>query len=312
MGINDPELLAMVEQAQARHEGAGSCKPLPAHHVEGATKRYNHAFMNPCHLNRSRNIHPAIEEDSQGMNYIDGSLRALSELYRCHPSMESLLQTASRLVVDILALEHCSIGWLRDNESGIEVWTDHTREGAEIDPSRVHQAFSGLVNRQPPRGNRCSGTRLPCLESACALWQEREIVSPLRVDKQIVGYICGLKNEGADARISDTEKSIFIALSRHISAAIEAQRTREMLDSPYVALALTPLEREYVLGLSSLERPFREPAHNPEQLVRKIAQRFCADLHRAGFEIKQLLCVATEILDSLLVVQQKSKSRSTQ
>jgi hypothetical protein len=246
------------------------------------------------------------------MNCVDGFLQALSNLYHAHPNMQSLLQTACRLVVDMLGLEHCSVGWLCDNEFGIQVWTSHTQEGAEVDHARVHQAFAGLVKRQPPRCNARSGHPLHCLEPACELWREREVVCPLRVDNQIVGYICGLKSDDTDAWITHTERSIFIALSRHISAAIEARRIREMLDSPYVALALTPKEREYLVGLSTLEHPFQQPVCNPELLVRKIARRFCADLHKAGFEIKQLLCVATEILESLLAVQRESKSRSSQ
>jgi hypothetical protein len=310
MGSNDPEMLTLGEQTGLRE--LGPCRPLPANHVETTAKTPDQGFTNLCHLNRPWHIRLADDEDSQGLSYINGSLRALSTLYHSHPNMETLLQTGSRLVVDILDLEHCSIGWLCDNACGIEVWTGHTREGAEVDPRRLLQAFAGLVNRLPPRCNHRSGDPVPCAESACELWRQREIVSPLRIDNQIVGYICGLKSAGAEAWLSDTEKSIFIALSRHISAAIEAQRTREMLDSPYIALALTPREREGLAGLSALERPFLEPINDPERLVRKIARRFCADLHRSGFEIKHILCVATELLDSLLVVQQASKPRSSQ
>jgi hypothetical protein len=222
--------------------------------------------------------------------------------------MQALLQTASRLVVDIMGLEHCSIGWLNDNEFGIEIWTSHTRDGAEVNHSRVHKAFSGMINRKRAKPVEKPVDPRHRLDASQAVMGKREIVSPLRVDKQIVGYVCGLKSEFSEETILATEKSLFSALSEHISAAIEAQRTREMLDSPYVALALTPVERECLAGLTPTDRPFLSPVNDPERLVRKIARRFFADLYRAGFEIKHILYLATEILDSLLVAQHEAKS----
>lgn len=310
MEIDEPELLLVEEQAKLRE--ADSCNALPASNAEDPSSTFDYGLMNTCHENRSQFVQLSVDgTDSQALTFVDGFLQVLSELYCSQPSMESLLQTASRLTVDMLDFEHCSIGWLSDSDFGIKVWTSYTREKAKVDHSRVHRVFSGLVKRQPPKRNHRSENHLDCRESSFDLILERELVSPLRVDNQIVGYICGLKNECTDACVSDIEKSIFFAFSRHISTVIEAQRTREILNNPYVALALTPKERELVAGLTSLEQPFTESGFNPELLVRKIARRFCTDLQKAGFEVKQMLCVATEILDSLLVIQRGSKPRSS-
>lgn len=310
METDNPALLLVEEQAEPR--AMDSINLLPPRIVDDPSTTTDSELMNKSQLGRSHSFEPAVDvTDTRALKYAEGFLKALSELYRNHPSMESLLQLASQLTVDIMNFEHCSIGWLNDSDIGIEVWTSYTRANAEVDRRRVDRVFSGLVKRLAPKHNNVFKDLLDTREEVFDLIQEQEIVSPLRVDDQIVGYTCGLKSECSDERVSDIEKSVFFAFSGHISAAIEAQRTREILNNPYIALALTPKERELVAGLTSLEQPFSELEFDPELLVRKIARCLCTDLQKAGFEVKQMLCVATEILDSLLILQRGSKLPSS-
>lgn len=241
------------------------------------------------------------------LSYLYDSLQALSELYRTHRSLESLLSSATRLVVNTLDVEHCSIGWLDVEKMKIQVLASFTREGADINKERVVHAFSDLVNSKPFERKESIDSAFQLI-SDLELSRESEFISPLRVDRQIVGYVCGLKSENANVRDLDTERSVFFALSQQINAAIEAQRTREMLDFPTMALAVRSNERESGSGLSSAGRSFFEPINNQKKLVKKIAHGFFADLRKAGFETKQILDVATEILDSLLTVLQSPES----
>lgn len=306
MGIDNLEPLAIGENASFSE--VASYSPTLPNQLRQKVEPLTYGTLSAGKRGNAKTGREAGSNGSERLSDLHGSLQALTELHGTHRSMESLLRTASRLVVNILDLEHCSIGWLEENALGIRVWASHTREGANINTDRVCRAFSGLVNRQRPQ---CSNSATPPsrLGPDPGVWRGGEIMSPLRVDKQIVGYVCGLKNESSNARILDAERSLFATLSQHISAAIEAQRTREMLDCPYIALALSPKERESFAGLTPVERPFLDPINNPERLVRKIARRFFMDLRRAGFETKQIMCVSTEILDSLLVVLNKTKSR---
>ena len=284
-----------------------SCNQNLPGQIEQIEKQSKRGILSTDNVGNANSFNLGGTHDSDRLNYLYGLLEALTELHRTHHSMESLLQTASRMVVNVLDLEHCSIGWLDENDMIIRIWTSYTREGAKINIARVLRAFSELVNSERPKSSNFAGQ--PCqFELDGDLLQGIEIISPLRVDKQIVGYVCGLKNEYADTDLLNAERSLFATLSQQISAAIEAHRMREKLDCPSIALALNPKEMESIVGLSPVEQPMLQPINNPEKLVKKIARRFFADLRRAGFETKQIMGVTNEILDSLLVVLNNAKS----
>lgn len=255
----------------------------------------------------AKGLRKADTKATERLSYLFVACQALTDLHCTHRNMESLLQTASRLVVDILDLDHCSIGWLDKTDMAVKVWTGHTPKGRNANTSRVLEVFGDLVNRQRPKPEIATDTSCQWEPDWDNSWP-KELIAPLRIDNQIVGYVCGLKNECVTQLISDSERAVFFTLSQQISAAIEGQRTREMLDSPYIAQALGPTERESFAGLSSVERPFRDPIKNPERLVRKIARQFFVDLRKAGFETDQILRIASEILDNLLAVLKKTKS----
>lgn len=250
----------------------------------------------------------ANANDDEGLSIIYASFQVLAELHRTHSNMDSLLQTASRIVVEILGIEHCSIGLLDKADMVIRVRTSHTREGKHANVQRILRVFADLVDSQRLKYSYVVGaqSRLGANPDLLLL---KELISPLRIEKQIVGYVCGLKDEGFNAEILDSERAVFFSLSQQISYAIEAQQTREMLNCPHIALALSANERASLVGLGAMERPSLEPIANPEKLVRKVARRFFADLRKAGFETDQILRIATEILDNLLHVLQKTKAR---
>ncbi len=253
-----------------------------------------------CRLQVSR-----INRDSD-VAALQNSLAALTQLYHTHPSMESVLKTASGLVVDILGLEYCSICWIDEEDLSIKVRTSHTRKGATVNPDQAVKAITDFVKRVRP--NKSSHSQFTCgkdcnLESGGAL----ELTSPLRVDKQIVGYLYALRNKTANKQFYDNVESLFITLSQNISAAIEVQQTREMLLCPYVELCLGAKKKESFSSLSPVNMHFLDSVKNPEKLVQKIARQFFRDLRRAGFDTKHILSVATEIIDNLNDVLRKVK-----
>ena len=247
-------------------------------------------------------------EGLQRFDHLQTTLNELSYLYRAHVSMDSLLPTSARVVVEVLGLDHCSIAWLNTDDGNIKIRASHTREGVEVKQDQVLKVLSGLINRQPPNSKGYPHNQLNGKSRVIETGIACEVISPLRINKQIVGYICGLKNDSSGKPILEKERSIFTTMSKHISLAIEVQHTREMLDSPYISLSLTPIERESLAEMMSQEHSLSAHMSEPRKLVNKIARRFFVDLRRAGFEIKQILWVATEILDSMLAASAKRES----
>jgi L-methionine (R)-S-oxide reductase len=242
-----------------------------------------------------------------GATELHSWLEALTKLYCAHSSMESVLQTASRVVVNVLNLEHCSIAWLDENDWTIRIRISHTREGADVAPAQAVRAISNLVKRERPKQSG-SARSVYNLGTERDLDHALELTAPLRMHKQIVGYLYGLRGQFSSPQFFETEKSLFVSLSQHISTAIEAQLTREMLDCPYVALVMNAQNEESIASLTPVKQRILTSVKDPEQLARKIARRFFRDLRRAGFETKQVLFVATEIIDSLNEVLRKAKS----
>lgn len=238
---------------------------------------------------------------------VHSSLEALEELYRAHPSMESVLQTASRLVGEMLNLEHCSVGWFDGQDLSFRIRTSHTKEGANIDPNQAVLAFSDWV-RKVRSGKTQHAQSLHSLMPKCDSEQALRLTAPLRVDKQIIGYLYGLRVRSKRAGLLDTERSLFATLTFHINAAIGAHRAREMVRSPYTALLAGALEKQWVDGISLEDLPCVGSGGDPEKFERNVARRFFGDLRGAGFETKQILTIATEMLGSVNEALRKKKS----
>ncbi len=233
------------------------------------------------------------------------SLEALKELYRTHTSMEGVLRTASRLVVQIVNLEHCSIVCFDKHEFGFCVRASHTKEGADVDPVQAARALSDFARRERSKHDahvKSSGGFDPHREGeqACGL------TAPLRIDKQIVGYLYGLRSRFSNPQFFDADRSLFVTLSQHINAAIEAQRLREMMDCPYAVTVLDAKERRCFSSVGAGNSAFSGSVKHPEEFVRRIGRGFFDDLHRAGFEARQIVSVATEIIDSLNTLLRKT------
>jgi len=240
-------------------------------------------------------VHKAGGSDHEAVADLQRSLAASMELYCVDSSMESLLQKASRLVVEILDLEHCSVGWLDENDLSIRVCTSHTREGVEVDADQVLDAISNFVRRERPIDP--TYPQPLCVRSYAH--PAPGLIAPLRVGKQIVGYLYGLKDPLPNVTFLGAYRPLFVTLSQHISSAIEVQRTREMLDYPYVALALNAREEGSAVSLLPVAASWLEASSSSEKLTRTIARRFFGDLRKAGLETKQIMWVVTEILDGL-------------
>ena len=105
---------------------------------------------------------------------------------------------------------------------------------------------------------------------------------------------------------------MFDALTEHLSLAVETQHLRQLLASRYATIALSRDRHGDGTEAGALDVRFLAAVAKPEKVARIIARSFYKDLRKAGFETKQILVVATELIDSLNVALRRTKAKTTQ
>ena len=93
-------------------------------------------------------------------------LAMLMKLHQGHRSMESVLQTAVRIITEILDSDHCSVCWFNPEAESVSVRATHVRKGANVDVRRAVEAGKVLVNKV--RANQAI-----CLSPACVVSREK-------------------------------------------------------------------------------------------------------------------------------------------
>lgn len=225
-------------------------------------------------------------------------LQALEALYAPHRDMDQVLRIASQLVAEVVSLDHCSIAFFDKNASGFRHRASHTREGVEVDQDHVAKTLADYVRRVP--ANPVEHVTLPgAIRRNREADQVYELTAPLRIDGQIVGYLYGLRKRFSDPQFLDTDRSLFIALSQHINVSIEGKWARESLGYPYVATMPDAMEKRYLVGIGAEKAMFLDSVRSREDFARWIGRELFGDLHRAGFEARHIVSVATEIIDNL-------------
>lgn len=228
---------------------------------------------------------------------LERSLATLRRLCERRDSVDALLEDATQIGLELLAAEFCAIVWLDDAKPTLRVRARRWRDGRDAggkDDARViacvtaTEATPVLVNAK----ERASAE----LERTCAL----------RVSGQTVGYLYARAALKPRARATGLNVMLFDTLAEHLGVAIETQTLRQLLASRYATIALS---RD---GQSALDLDFLSAVRHPEQVARIIARSFYKDLRRAGFETKQILVVATELIDSLNVALRRTKAKTAQ
>jgi L-methionine (R)-S-oxide reductase len=82
------------------------------------------------------------------------------------------------------------------------------------------------------------------------------------------------------------------------------------LASRYAAIALSRNGHGDAADQNAFDAQFLAAVTNPEKVARIIARSFYKDLRKAGFETKQILVVATELIDSLNQALRRTKAKT--
>jgi hypothetical protein len=231
----------------------------------------------------------------RGTNSLARSLEALRRLCGQRDSVDALLEDATQIALDVLAAEFCAIVWQDETQPTLRVRARRWRDGrgaAGGDDARILAFFAALREARASKGP--------------------EQARALRVGGQTIGYLYlreaakpGRGAVGVDAALLD-------ALAEHVGFAIETQNLRQLLASRYAAIALSRDVQHDGTAPSALDGNVLAAVTHPEKVARIIARSFYKDLRRAGFETKQILVVATELIDSLNVALRRTKAKAAQ
>jgi hypothetical protein len=124
------------------------------------------------------------------------------------------------------------------------------------------------------------------------------LIAPIRVNGEIVGNIC-IPDDAMNNRNSHPiNTELYSTICAHVGFALELQHLRQMLANQY------PSEQ------STLDYHILEAARKPEQAAKTIARSFYKHLRKAGFETKQILIVASEIIENLNKTLSKTKAKT--
>jgi hypothetical protein len=233
---------------------------------------------------------------------VQDALAALARLYGAHETLEALLQAAAEIAVEMLEVEHCGIAWLENDRANFRMRASFSKNGNNGHAGRANRLITSLIQRtvDQSHGNGIGNGRL---ENG---HKENTPVVALRVNAKVVGYLFASNGE----KYTAADESLLAVIGEHVGLAIEVQSMRQMLASAYFAKTLNPDEKKNAIEQNTLESHILAAVEDPEKVARIIARTFYKDLRKAGFETKQIMVVATELIGNLTDALQKTRAKS--
>lgn len=242
---------------------------------------------------------PATMPQTSSMQH---AMTALTRLYARHDTMDALLQAATQIAAEILAVEYCGIAWVEDDRANFRVRANFSKNGVNGHAEHAHRLVTAMIqaNGHAMAANHGVGKKLV---DECH--NENLLAVPLRVNEKSAGYLVI-----ADEKKCAAHKSLLAALSEHVSLAIEMHGMRKMLASSYVVKTLGLGKKKGVSGQNGFNSHMLTAVAEPEKVATIIARTFYKDLRKAGFESGQILTVATELIGSLTEALHKTNVKT--
>jgi L-methionine (R)-S-oxide reductase len=236
------------------------------------------------------------------------SLAALRRLCAQHDSIDALLEDATQVVLDVLDASHCSVVWVDEDAAKLRVRARRPQlasaacgaQDARVIAFVAHAEATLAAGKPRARAER---------ERARA---EQERARALRIGGRVVGFLYAHAGPTRGRRTPGIDATLFDALAEHLGIAIETQHLRQLLASRYATIALSRDREGEGAGAGALDVNVLSAVTHPEKVARIIARSFYKDLRKAGFETKQILVVASELIDSLNVALRRTKAKTTQ
>lgn len=225
-------------------------------------------------------------------------LSLLNRLFTPYESVEALLQQAAQIAVELLPLAHCRIALFAEDNVTLQTRGSFSRKGSY--PARVHangilQDFNAGIRMQS-RAEEVGNDNL-------------EWSGELKVNGQVIGHFYGWPEAKLSALEAARQREAFLALGAHIGRALEAQKRQHMLASHYTTLALSR-DADDSTSQEPLASHILAAVKNPEKVAVIVARSFYRDLRKAGFEPKQVLVVASELIENLNLALRRTKAKT--
>jgi len=234
-------------------------------------------------------------------NRLERALDALRRLSAPHDSVDALLGDAVQIGQELLGADVCAIAWLDEGKPTLRVRARSPRDasvaGAVDDAHIIAFVTEGRVAADRP-GERSSAEN----ERACGL----------QVGGQTVGHLYARKVVKRRGRSAGLDAELFDALAERLGSEIDTQHLRQLLASRYATIALSRDRHAQGVEQGTLDVNILVAVTHPEKVARIIARSFYKDLRKAGFETKQILVVATELIDSLNVALRRTKAKTAE
>jgi len=225
------------------------------------------------------------------------SVSAVNELFSRHDNMSDLLKSAARIIAELLGVEECVIYWLGENAT----------------LKRKASFRYRLKNSRPAEIETEDGTRPPLRFENGTLVDEDTgdwIFEPLSVDGQLVGYVAIPKIRLNGEASTDGHRHFVSEICRQIGYAIELQKLRQLLASKYALYASNHSNDDTDARQDEFRTQVIESITRPEKVAKIIARSFFKELRKAGFETKQVLIVASEIIENLNATLRRTNQRT--
>ncbi|MDQ7065413.1 MAG: hypothetical protein Q9P90_14345 [candidate division KSB1 bacterium] len=226
-------------------------------------------------------------------------LEACNRLFQRFDRIPDLLELAVKTASEVVDAEFAAIYW-QNEEKRVQVFFSES----PLVPAKQHKLhallsdlFAGQVQ---PEGKMVAPQRpAPMARHASAI---------IRLQGRIVGMVYA-EFPGMVHEEIVSQHEILTQFTALLGHAIEFYQTRQLLTSRYAAFALCQNEPQ-IDSRSSLESHILAAVQNPEKVAKIIARSFYKDLRRAGFETRQILVVASELIENLNAAFKRTQQKT--
>ena len=227
-------------------------------------------------------------------------LEACNRLFQKFERIPDLLELASKTAAGLVDATFIAIYWQND-ENRVQVFAS----ASVPEPTKQRKIRALLSALFAKQGHQADAISPEWLKSTPSV---RHLTAPIRIQSRVAGMVYAefLQTVHEEMMVQYEILTQFAALLGH---AIEFCQTRQLLTSRYATFAMCQNEPQ-IDSRSSLESHILAAVQNPEKVAKIIARSFYKDLRRAGFEPRQILVVASELIESLNVTLKRTQHKT--
>lgn len=224
----------------------------------------------------------------------------LNELFIPYPNLSELLNRAANTILELVSAEACAIIWKNEDKQ-------HLYIRALSKNGRQHH-ISEVEFLQTQAKRFFDDASLSVLQLR---WGMKKLLgTPIKMNQKLVGSIFLFYPLFRYPITKEEDHAILTQFAACLGRAVEFQSQRNLLASRYATMALSrDIDHEKQIG-NSLESHTLAAVRNPEKVAKIIARAFYKDLRKAGFETKQILVVATELIENLNKALKNTKAKT--